>query len=30
MLQAMADFDTNLEAKQEIKALQIHLNKIET
>jgi uncharacterized membrane protein len=29
-LQAMADFDTNLEAKQEIKALQIHLNKIET
>jgi uncharacterized membrane protein len=29
-LQATADFDTNLEAKQEIEALQIQLNKIET
>lgn len=29
-LQALADFDTNLEAKKEIEALQIQLNKIET
>ena len=29
-LQAQADFDTNLEAKKEIEALQLHLNKIET
>ena len=29
-LQAQADFDTNLEAKKEIEALQIQLNKIET
>ncbi len=29
-MQAQADFDTNLEAKQEIEALQLHLNKIET
>jgi uncharacterized membrane protein len=29
-LQAMADFDTNLEAKQEIEAIQLQLNKIET
>lgn len=29
-LQAMADFDTNLEAKLEIEALQRQLNKIET
>ncbi len=29
-LQALADFDTNLEAKKEIEALQLQLNKIET
>lgn len=29
-LQAQADFDTNVEAKKEIEALQIQLNKIET
>jgi uncharacterized membrane protein len=29
-LQALADFDTNIEAKKEIEALQIQLNKIET
>ena len=29
-LQAQADYDTNLEAKKEIEALQLHLNKIET
>jgi uncharacterized membrane protein len=29
-LQAQADFDTNLEAKKEIEALQLQLNKIET
>ena len=29
-LQALADFDTNLEAKKEIEALQVQLNKIET
>lgn len=29
-LQAQADFDTNIEAKQEIEALQLQLNKIET
>jgi uncharacterized membrane protein len=29
-LQAQADFDTNLEAKKEIEALQVQLNKIET
>ena len=29
-LQAQADFDTNLEAKEEIEALQLQLNKIET
>jgi uncharacterized membrane protein len=29
-LQAQADFDTNLEAKKEIEALQFQLNKIET
>lgn len=29
-VQAQADFDTNLEAKKEIEALQIQLNKIET
>lgn len=29
-LQAQADFDTNLEAKKEIEALQMQLNKIET
>lgn len=29
-LQAQADYDTNLEAKKEIEALQIQLNKIET
>ena len=29
-LQAQADFDTNIEAKLEIEALQLQLNKIET
>jgi uncharacterized membrane protein len=29
-VQAQADYDTNLEAKKEIEALQIQLNKIET
>ena len=29
-VQAQADFDTNLEAKKEIEALQLQLNKIET
>ena len=29
-LQAQADFDTNIEAKKEIEALQLQLNKIET
>lgn len=29
-LQAQADYDTNLEAKKEIEALQLQLNKIET
>ncbi len=29
-VQAQADFDTNLEAKKEIEALQVQLNKIET
>ncbi|MEP7256536.1 MAG: DUF1003 domain-containing protein [Ferruginibacter sp.] len=29
-LQAQADYDTNVEAKQEIESLQIQLNKIET
>ena len=29
-LQAQADFDTNIEAKEEIEALQLQLNKIET
>jgi len=29
-LQAQADFETNLEAKKEIEALQLQLNKIET
>jgi uncharacterized membrane protein len=29
-VQAQADFDTNLEAKKEIEALQIQLTKIET
>ena len=29
-LQAQADYDTNVEAKKEIEALQIQLNKIET
>lgn len=29
-IQAQADYDTNLEAKKEIEALQLQLNKIET
>lgn len=29
-MQAQADYDTNLEAKREIEALQLQLNKIET
>jgi uncharacterized membrane protein len=29
-VQAQADYDTNLEAKKEIEALQVQLNKIET
>ncbi len=29
-VQAQEDFDTNVEAKKEIEALQLHLNKIET
>ena len=29
-LQAQADYDTNVEAKKEIEALQIQINKIET
>jgi uncharacterized membrane protein len=29
-LQVQADFDTNIEAKEEIEALQLQLNKIET